>query len=112
MLRQGVNGTALIPVVDPAVLEYAIVASPGQDIHVSLGGKMTRGYCQSLELSATVKAVRPAGTSMMENMGVFHHGRTVLLESGNCKIVILESRDMFINHPGMYESFGIDISKV
>ncbi|MCK5126828.1 MAG: M81 family metallopeptidase [candidate division Zixibacteria bacterium] len=111
MLKSDLNGSALVPVVDSEVVVKAFDAGIDQQITVKLGGKMCAEFCESVELTVVVKALQPAGEFKIKNRGVTSIGRTALLEIGPVKIAVLETRDAFINHPGLYESLGLDISR-
>lgn len=111
LLKHDLVGPALVPVVDGEVVETAFVEGIGSQVDVKLGGKMCTEFCKSIQIKATVTALQPAGEFAIQNRGATSIGRTVLLEVGEVKIAVLETRDRFINHPGLYESLGVDVSK-
>jgi microcystin degradation protein MlrC len=110
MRKQGLNAPALIPVVDPAALEQAIQAGVGRTITLHLGGKMSPEFFATLEIEGVVRAIAGAAELDFGDGVTASGGRTVLFESGQMKIAILERRDRAINHPALYERLGVDVA--
>ena len=109
MLRQQITQTALLPMVDPEVVDTAIAAGEGNQITVMLGGKLDPNFGQPVEITATVIGI---GGGRIEAQVItlesFDMGRAVLLKSGSILIVVSEERGIGGNHPIVYRHFGID----
>lgn len=109
MLRQGIATTALLPMVDPEVVEIAINAGQDSEISVSLGGKLASAYNQPVDVTARVAAIG-GGRLQADIIGQesFDAGRTVLLEIGSIKVVVSETEGVGGNHPVVYRQFGVE----
>ena len=111
ILRQKVQQSVLLTVVDPEVVEQAIVAGMGNTIQVELGGKQSGNYSTPVKLKVQVSAV--GGGEIQATcigMDTFSAGRAVVLTFDNIKIVVSETSGVGGNHPATYEHFGIDPS--
>lgn len=109
MLKQRITCTALLPMVDPEVVEDAVSAGTGSEITVRVGGKLDRVFSKPVEVTGRIADIaegwleaRVVGTLS------FDMGRTVLLEVGSIKMVISENRGIGGNHPIVYRRFGVE----
>jgi len=109
LLQQGVNQTALVPMVDAETVQQAINAGVGSTITVQLGGKLATAFHQPVTVTATVAGIG-GGRIEAEVVGMesFDMGRTVLLEAGAIKIVVSEHEGIGGNHPIVYRHFGLE----
>ena len=109
LLRQQVAQIALVPVVDPEVVQLAVTAGVGSTITVRLGGALATAFHQPVDVTATVTGIR-SGPIEAEVVGLesFDMGRAVLLEVGAIRIVVSEREGIGGNHPVVYRSFGIE----
>jgi microcystin degradation protein MlrC len=107
MLRQRVKCTALLPMVDPEVVEVATRAGVGSEITVWLGGKRDNLFGQPVEVTARVAGVSQ-GLKTVIHWGPFDLGRAALLEIGGIKMVVSEHRGVGGIHPDIYEHFGLE----
>ena len=109
MLKQQVDQHALVPMVDPEVVEQAIAAGEGAEIRVQLGGKRAAGFSLPLDVTARVAAL---GGGRIEadvvGMSSFDMGRAVLLQLGSIQVVVSETRGVGGNHPAVYRHFGVE----
>jgi microcystin degradation protein MlrC len=109
MLRQQISQTALVPIVDPEVVEAAITAGQGGEITVRIGGKLDRRFSQPVEITARVARIG-GGRIQAQVVGMesFDMGRAVLLETGSIKLAVSEERGVGGNHPSVYRHFGVE----
>ena len=109
MLRQQITDTALVPLVDPEMVESAIAAGVGQTITRQVGGKLDPAFHQPVELTAKVAGVG-GGRFAVPVIGLesFDMGRAVLLEVGSIKLMVSETHGVGGNHPIVYEHFGLN----
>jgi microcystin degradation protein MlrC len=109
MLRQNIDQTALLTLVDPEVVEIAIAAGVGSEITVKLGGKLDHRFGQPVEITAKVLKI---GGGRLEAVVIglesFDMGRAVLLQTGSILIVVSETRGVGGNHPIVYRHFGVE----
>jgi microcystin degradation protein MlrC len=109
MLRQQITQTALVPMVDPEVIQIAIAAGVGSDITVNIGGKLDSRYSQPVALTARVAGIG-GGRFQVNIVGqeTFDMGRAVWLEAGSINLVVSEERGVGGNHPIVYRHFGLE----
>lgn len=111
MLNQQIEGTALVPLIDPEVLEEAIKAGIGAEITISVYEEMDSSYSTPLKITGTVKTISEQLEAKIGCWSNVKIGRTVLLEIGAIKLVLMEDKNYAINHPVLYENLGLDVSK-
>jgi microcystin degradation protein MlrC len=111
MLRQNLPCVALLPMVDPHVVELAIQAGTGSTITVRVGGKMDSTFSKPLEVTGVVAGIAAEGLKVKIHWGTYDMGRSVLLEIGNVKLVVSEHRGVGGIQPDMYRHFGLDPAK-
>lgn len=110
MLKQEIECTAFLPMVDPEVVEEAIRAGVGSEITVLVGGKLDKVFSEPVEVTARVTGVAE-GLKIDIHMGSFDMGRTVVLEVGSIKLVVSEHPGVGGIHPVMYRRFGMEPAK-
>ncbi len=109
MLKQDIQETALVPMVDVKAVDIAIQAGIGSEVTVSLGGKLDPNFAEPIEVTATVEAIGGGRIkATVIGMESFDMGRAVLLKAGSIYIVISETRAIGGNHPIVYRHFGIE----
>ena len=77
LLRLGAKNVALVPMVDPEVVQQSIAAGPGAMIDVRVGGKTDDMHGEPLEITATVQRISdgifkhkgPMNTGVEVNLG-------------------------------------------
>ena len=109
MLNQQVKQPALVPMVDPKVVQQAIAAGVGNELSTDIGGKQDTRFSRPVKITARVGAL--SGGRIRANVGgleSFDMGRTALLEVGSIRIVASEARGIGGNHPIVYRHFGIE----
>ncbi|NQT58618.1 MAG: M81 family metallopeptidase [Bacteroidetes bacterium] len=106
MLKQNISSTAFIPIVDAAAVEVCREIGLN-NIELSLGGKFDP-FSEPVSIQGRVTAISE-GLKLQTSMGLTNLGKTVLFESGNLRIVILDSRSYAINMPILYTSLGLKI---
>jgi len=109
MLKQEVEGTAFVPVVDPEVVEEAIRAGVGSEITVLVGGKRDKVFNEPVEIRGRVTKIVEDGLRMTEPFyGFCDMGRTVLLEVDGIRLVVSEHRGVGGIDPDMYRQLGLE----
>jgi microcystin degradation protein MlrC len=109
LLKQKFNCPALLPIVDPEVVDKAIQSGMGSEVTASLGGKRDQ-FNQPVRITARVAGIEKDGLIITIHTGPFDMGRTVLLEVRSIKIIVSENRGIGGIHPDIYKHFGIDPS--
>jgi microcystin degradation protein MlrC len=108
MLKQEIDCTAILPMVDPEVVDQAIRAGVGSEITVLIGGKRDNVFSQPVKVTARVSGTLEWATATDTRFGSYDLGRTVLLEVGSIKTVVSEQRGMGEIPPDVYARFGLD----
>ncbi len=108
MLRVGITGRALVPLVDAGAVAALADLALGSTATVSLGGSIS-GFFRPLEVTGVV---RRSGPGHMVLQDFFHPefdmGRTVIFEVGQVTILLTEEAGIGGNHPAVYRAFGIE----
>jgi microcystin degradation protein MlrC len=107
MLKQKIECTALVPMVDPEVVEMATQAGVGSEITVWVGGKRDSVFNQPVEFTGTVAGVSDSLKTVI-HWGTYDLGRAVLLEAGGIKMVVSDYAGVGGIQPDIYEHFGLD----
>lgn len=111
LLRQQVPCLALVPVVDEEAVGNAMAAGVAATITLSIGGKVDQRFCQPVTVTGRVAAISEGVTAEIPERGVCQVGRTALLECGQVRIVVMDSRSFAVNHPLLYAHLGIDVDQ-
>lgn len=108
MLRLGITGRALVPMVDSVAVAKLDAAGPGATATLSIGGRATR-FFDPLEVTGVVRLVADGHMIIDDFPGrEFDMGRTAVLDVGPVTIVLSELGGIGGNHPGVYRTFGIE----
>ena len=117
ILRQGLDDVAVFGIFDPAAVEEMVRAGVGNEITVSLGGKIPMPsiprQSRPLIVTGRVKLISdgnfPATVAMSRGL-TMRMGTTVVLSAGGVDIVVI-SRHIEPFDPGCFTSLGIDPAK-
>jgi microcystin degradation protein MlrC len=110
MMRQRVESTAYVPMVDAEAVDRAIREGEGRVITLDLGGKMDQVFSKPLEMNCCVRRISEGLVVELGNAGRVNMGRTALLEAGSIKIAVADSRVQAINFPEFYTHLGLEIA--
>jgi len=110
LILQNVPCLALVPIVDPEVVNLAIEAGVGSHLSVNLGAKRDRVFNQPVSVTGRISAISLGVTLELPDRGTCEIGRAALLEVGQVRIVVLEQRTFAINHPSLYMHLGINVA--
>ena len=108
MQKQKISSIAFIPIVDAEAVDMCRKIGLN-NIELSLGGKFDP-FSEPFSISGRVTAISE-GLKLQTSMGLTDLGKTVLFESGNLRIIILDSRSYAINMPILYTSLGLQIEE-
>jgi microcystin degradation protein MlrC len=112
MLTQRIDCTAILPMVDPEVVEQAMEAGAGSEITALVGGKQDNVFSEPVTVSAYVAAVSEARTVAVTRYGSYDMGAAVLLEIGSIKLVVSEHRGVGEVPLAVYSEFGLDPAEI
>ena len=114
ILRQGLEDVAVFGIFDPVAVQQMVAAGVGNQITVSLGGKLAMPsvprQSRPLTITGRVKLISdgrfPATVAMSRGL-TMNMGTTVVLSAGSVDIVVI-SRHIEPFDPGCFTSVGID----
>jgi microcystin degradation protein MlrC len=108
MLRLGIKGPALVPLISPQAVATLAQAGEGVTATLPLGGEQT-GFFEPLEVTGTVRKVADGRIYLNDGRhGAVDMGKTVVFETGPVTLLISERRGLAGNSPGIYRAFGIE----
>lgn len=110
LLEHQVSCLTLVPVVDAEAVAAATAAGVPSRITLTVGARHDRVFSQPVTLTGRVAALSEGLTAEIPGWGVCRLGRTVLLECGAVRLVLLDQRNFAINHPLLYNHLGLDIA--
>ncbi len=116
LVRTGYSGNALLTMTDPAAAAAAASAGVGATITVRLGGAVSHGWYEPLEVSARVEALRD-GRFMLERLRrPSNIGQTAVLGIGGAHVVVSAAKayqiDESVYHMAGLETRTADIVQV
>ena len=109
MLKQGIESTALVPMIDPEAVEEVVRAGVGGEITLTVGGKWDSVFSTPVELTGRVTAISDGLSVKLQDRGYSNLGTTALVEAGGVKLVLTTHRSFAINQPIMYAHLGLDV---
>lgn len=110
LVEQKVPCTALVPLIDPQVLETALLGGVGAPFDAEVGAKIDARFYAPFRVRGRVAAVSRGVTVELPERGVCDVGRAALIEVGHVRLVLLEERTFAINHPVLYTHLGLDVA--
>ncbi|HEX2553908.1 MAG TPA: M81 family metallopeptidase [Microvirga sp.] len=109
MLRLGIKGPALVPLISPEAASRLADAGEGATVTLPLGGDSAPAFFRPLPVTGTVRRVGggviPLSDSHQREVDM---GRTVVFEAGPVTLLISELRGVAGNVPDVYRAFGIE----
>lgn len=108
MLRLGIKGRALMPLISPQAVATLTAAGEGAEVTLPLGGDAAPAFFKPLTVTGIVR--RLGGGAVPLN---FNHqpevdmGRVAVFDVGPVTLLISELRGVAGNVPGVYEAFGV-----
>jgi microcystin degradation protein MlrC len=114
MLHAGLDDAAYFAIYDPAAVAAMVSAGVGNEITVSLGGKLhmpaLRQQSRPIEVTGRVRLISegrfPATVAMSRGL-TMNMGRSAVLRAGGLDIVVI-SRHLEPFDPGCFRSLGIE----
>ena len=108
ILRLGIRGRALIPMIDPETVARLCDSGRGASVTVAVGGHAT-GFFEPLTVTGTVRTIADGRIELEFNhQRRIDMGRTVVFDVGPVTLLISERRGVGGNVPGVYRAFGVE----
>jgi len=109
ILRLGIGGRALVPLISPQNVATLVAAGEGATVSVELGGTAATDFFRPLTVTGTVKKIAPGKLHVpVFGRAHFDQGTTVVFETGPVTMLITERRGTAGNVPDTYRHFGIE----
>jgi microcystin degradation protein MlrC len=108
LLKHDIDGTVLMPVVDPEAVSQLLAIGMHTEVTISLGGKFDNIFNRPVEITGQMTTISDGKIISTGHLPVeFNMGRTVLFEVGSIKIVISEYPGPS-HEPAVYTHIGLD----
>lgn len=108
MLRLGIAGPALVPLISPAAVERLAAAGEGATVTLALGGEQS-GFFAPVEVTGIVRRIAGGRLDLADDRhGVIDMGRTVVFETGPVTLLVSTLRGIAGNAPAVWRAFGVD----
>jgi microcystin degradation protein MlrC len=109
ILRQGIKGRALIPLISPIAAKRLAEAGEGAEVTLKLGGDQSVGFFTPLTVTGRVRKVAGGHVTVpVFQQPEFDQGTTVIFEVGPVTLFITERTGAAGNVPDVYRFFGIE----
>jgi microcystin degradation protein MlrC len=109
MLRQGIRGPALIPMIAPRVAAQLWEAGEGAEVTLPVGGEVASAFFEPLKVTGTVRRLRQGPVPITSYQdGEIDMGRTAVFEVGPATLLVSELRGVAGNLPDVYRAHGIE----
>ena len=109
MLRLGIRGRALVPMIAPETVARLVQAGEGATVTLPVGGNVATAFFQPIEVTGTVRRIAAGKVNLKQ-----HHqdeidmGRTVVFDVGPVTLLVSELRGVAGNLPDVYRAFGVE----
>lgn len=117
LIDNGYEGTALIPIVDPAAVEAAFSAGVGSRVRTTVGGALDSKRFTPLPVEGRVRMLSDGWFRSETTRELWQAGRTALVQVGGITLIItsravsLYDRALFLAHGCDPEHFGAVVVK-
>ncbi len=111
MLRLGIEGPALIPMISRDAVARLVAAGEGAEVTLGLGGCTATEFFTPLEVTGTVRRIADGSDVTVEfysHQDRINMGRVVIFDVGPVTLMISELRGVAGNLPEVYRAFGIE----
>jgi microcystin degradation protein MlrC len=111
MLRLGIKGPALVPLISPEAARHLADAGEGATVTLPLGGDAAPAFFQPIAITGVVRKVGGGVVALADShQREVDMGRTVVFVAGPVTLLISELRGVAGNVPDVYRAFGVEPS--
>ena len=109
ILRLGIKGRAIIPLIEPQTVARLIEAGEGAEVSLSLGGHQATAFFKPLPVTGQVRRIG-AGMVKVKNylQSEIDMGRSVVFDVGPVTLLVSELRGVAGNLPDVYRAYGVE----
>lgn len=109
MLRLGIEGRALVPMISPGAVAKLVAAGEGAEVTLPLGGDAASAFFTPLEVTGKVRTVGGGVVTLdYDHQPQVDLGRAVIFDVGRVTLMITELRGVAGNLPDVYQAMGVD----
>jgi microcystin degradation protein MlrC len=110
MLRPGLNGRALIPLISRKAVAALVAAGEGAEVTLPLGGDAAPAFFTPLEVTGRVRKIADGSAVKVDynHQDQVDMGRVVIFDAGPVTLMISELSGVAGNLPDAYRAFGIE----
>ncbi len=109
MLRLGIKGKALVPMISPAAAKTLSEAGEGAEVTLQLGGDAATAFFKPLKVTGVVRKVGGGVVKLdYSQQSEVDLGRAVVFEVGPVTMLITEYRGVAGNVPSVYQVMGVE----
>ena len=109
ILRQGIKGRALIPLISPGTARALAAAGEGAEVTLAVGGDSCPQFFSPLTVTGRVRRVAGGVVKVaVFQQPEFDQGVTVVFEVGPVTLFVTERSGAAGNVPDVYRAFGIE----
>ena len=109
ILRQGIKGRALIPLISPGTARALAAAGEGAEVTLAVGGDSCPHFFSPLTVTGRVRRVAGGVVKVaVFQQPEFDQGVTVVFEVGPVTLFVTERSGAAGNVPDVYRAFGIE----
>lgn len=110
MLRLGIDGKALVPMIAPETVARLVEAGEGATVTLPLGGHVAKQFFTPLTVTGTVRKIGGGVVRLKySHQPEVDLGRAVLFDVGPVTLMLTELNGVAGNVPGAYEAMGLDL---
>lgn len=117
LIDAGYEGTAVIPIVDPAAVEAAFASGVGNEVQTTVGGALDTNRFTPLQIEGRVRLLSDGWFHSETTRELWQAGRTAVIEVGNITLIVtsravsLYDRALFLAHGCAPRYFGAVVVK-
>jgi microcystin degradation protein MlrC len=109
MLRIGIEGGALVPMISPGAVATLVAAGEGAQVTLALGGEAASAFFSPLEVTGVVRKIGGGVVPVdFDHQDSIDLGQAVIFDVGPVTLMITELRGVAGNVPGVYKAMDID----
>ncbi len=109
MLRLGIRGRALVPMIAPETVARLVQAGEGAQVTLPVGGSVAKAFFQPLQVTGTVRRIGGGKVNLTRHyQDEVDMGGTVVFDVGPVTMLISELRGVAGNLPDVYRAFGVE----
>ena len=109
MLRLGLRGRALVPLIAPETVARLVQAGVGAQVSLPVGGNVAKEFFQPIDVTGVVRRIGGGKIDLTKHyQDEVDMGRAVVFDVGPVTMLISELRGVAGNLPDVYRAFGVE----